>query len=50
MAAKPNFKPYGNKKSGKVKDAISGVSKKVTSRTHHDSVKGNGGNGGGKRR
>jgi hypothetical protein len=44
---KPNFKSFGNKKSGKktgggLLDALFTPSKKQTPRTHHKNVKGNG--------
>jgi hypothetical protein len=53
---KPNFQPYGNKKSGgKKSTGFSGAlgdlfkpAKKQTKKTHHDGQKGNRGNGGGK--
>jgi len=41
---KPNFKPSSPKKSGVQKDILSGVtrpSKRQTSKTHHDGLKGN---------
>lgn len=54
---KPNFKPYGNKKSGNKGGGFGQAlgdlfkpSKKQTPRTHHDGQKGNRGNGGGKKK
>lgn len=51
---KPNYTPFGNKKSGKPKSIVDVIfgppSKKQTSRTHHDSRKGGGNNNTGKRR
>ena len=41
---KPNFKSNNQKKSGAQKDVLSGVTrpaKRVTTKTHHDGLKGN---------
>lgn len=51
MAQKPNFTRFGNKTSGSgPKSNESRPSSKQTNKTHHDSLKGNRGNGGGKNR